>query len=371
MIFLIALNHPAHYHLFKNFRIEMIKRNHKVIFILKEKEILSQLLDSVGVNYIKLIEKRSLKNMKFSILSSNTIELLKSDLGLYKLVQEVRPDFLLGTDVSISHISLVTNTPSFVFNEDDIEINKLFCYSTYPFTTYIISPSICSVGSFEYKRIKYDGYQKLAYLHPNRFIPDSTLLNAGFRGSKKNFIIRMVSFTAGHDIEQKHSGISERLLDKLIDILKNLGRIHISSEKEIPEKYLEYKLDINITDIHHYLAMTDIFISDSQSMTVEACMLGTPSLRFNSFAGKISVLSELESRYKLTHSYNIDDEESFLKKCEELITKQDLRSIYHARRNKMLNDKIDLTAFLIWLFESYPDSIKETKINPEIINQFK
>jgi len=371
MFFLIALNHPAHYHLFKYFRTEMIKRQHKVVFILKDKEILGHLLDAEGVDYVKLIEKRYLRNKKFSIIKTNITELIKSDMLLYNYIKAAKPNFLLGTDVSISHISAITKIPSFVFNEDDIEINKLFCYSTYPFTTYIISPGICNVGSFDYKRIKYDGYQKLAYLHPNCFTPNFNLLSARFRGNKKNFIIRMVSFTAGHDIEQKHSGISERLLDKLIDKLKNHGQIYISSEKEIPEKYSVYKLDINHKDIHHYLAMTDIFISDSQSMTVEACMLGTPSIRFNSFAGKISVLNELETKYQLTHSYHIDDETNFLQKCEELLSTFDLKSIYQTRRIKMLNDKIDLTAFLIWLFECYPDSIKKLKINSEIQNQFK
>jgi len=106
-------------------------------------------------------------------------------------------------------------------------------------------------------------------------------------------------------------------------------------------------------------------------MTVEACMLGTPSLRFNSFARKISVLNELETKYQLTHGYHINDESNFLSKFEELINTPNLRSIYQERRNKMLIDKIDLTAFLVWLFESYPDSIKKLKINPEIQNQFK
>ena len=119
------------------------------------------------------------------------------------------------------------------------------------------------------------------------------------------------------------------------------------------------------------MAASDIFISDSQSMTVEACMLGTPSLRFNSFAGKISVLNELETKYQLTHSYHINDETNFLNKIDELINTPDLRSIYQERRNKMLNDKIDLTAFLIWLFEGYPESINKLKKNPEFQDEFK
>ncbi len=63
--------------------------------------------------------------------------------------------------------------------------------------------------------------------------------------------------------------------------------------------------------------------------------------------------------------------QDFLIQLDKFILTDDLKSIYQERRNKMLNDKIDLTAFLVWLFESYPDSISKLKINPEIQHQFK
>lgn len=372
MFFLIALNHPAHYHLFKYFRKEMINRGHKVIFSIKDKEILSRLLDEEGIDYVRIIEDNyQRKNKKFSIIKSNVIELLKGDFGLYHFVKRNKPDFLLGTDVSIAHISFITKIPSFVFNEDDIEINKLFCYSTYPFTKYIVSPAVCNTGRFKYKKIGYNGYQKLAYLHPKRFKPDLNSLDRTFLENKKNYIIRMVSFTAGHDIEHKHSGIKPDLLDKIILQLKKTGQIHISSEKSIPEKYLQYKLDIRVKDIHNYLAAADIFISDSQSMTVEASMIGTPSLRFNSFSGRISVLNELEYKYKLTYSFNVDNENGFIEKLDELLQTDNLRSVFLERRKQMLNDKIDLTSFLVWLFENFPASVIELKNNPEIQSGFK
>lgn len=372
MFFLIALNHPAHYHLFKNFRKEMIIKGHKVVFAIKDKEILSKLLDAEGTEYIRSIKKKyPRQDRKFSIVRSNIVELVKSNIVFYNYIKKNKPDFMLGTDVSIAHMSAITKIPSFVFNEDDLEINKLFCYSAYPFTKYIVSPAVCNTGRFKYKKIEYEGYQKLAYLHPNRFKPDLNSLDGSFSENRKNYIIRMVSFTAGHDIEHQHSGINLKLLDKIILRLKEHGQIHISSEKGVPEIYSQYKLDIKVNDIHNYLAAADMFISDSQSMTVEASMVGTPSIRFNSFSGKISVLNELEHKYKLTHSFNIDDEIGFLEKLDELLDTNNLRSVYLERRKQMLNDKIDLTAFLVWLFENFPESVMKLKTNPEIQSQFK
>ena len=71
MYLLIALNHPAHYHLFKNFRKEMIAKGNKVIFFIKEKEIIGNLLADEGVEYEKFLKKRYSRKNKISIIGSN------------------------------------------------------------------------------------------------------------------------------------------------------------------------------------------------------------------------------------------------------------------------------------------------------------
>lgn len=49
-----------------------------------------------------------------------------------------------------------------------------------------------------------------------------------------------------------------------------------------------------------------------------------------------------------------------------------LREEFYRRREKMLSDKIDVTAFLTWFIENYPDSATQTrKANAEFWTQFK
>ena len=48
-----------------------------------------------------------------------------------------------------------------------------------------------------------------------------------------------------------------------------------------------------------------MFIGDSQTMTSEAAVLGVPSLRCNSFAGRISYINEQEFKYGLTLFHQI------------------------------------------------------------------
>ncbi|MCH7973580.1 MAG: DUF354 domain-containing protein [Bacteroidetes bacterium] len=350
MKLLIKLNHPAHYHLFKNLVRILKSENIDVLIVIKNKDILQDLLDSEGIPYIKIIESVERKfGSKISIIKANLIELIKQDIELYKIVKKEKPDLMFGTDIAIAHVGWLLKIPSYIFNEDDYSVNKLFCSFTYPFCSYIVSPSVCDVGKYSKKKIEYNGYQKLAYLHPYFFSPKKEIVEKYLPLNNKFFLLRLVSFTAGHDIEKKHSGITLELMSKLINTLLKHGDVYITSEKELHPAFIKYKLIIDPKDIHHILAYSDLFISDSQSMTVEAAMLGTSSIRFNTFVGKISVLNELEQKYKLTFGISNEYPELLIKKVEQLLNQENLKKEFIDRRNQMLLDKISLTDFMVSL----------------------
>jgi predicted glycosyltransferase len=160
-------------------------------------------------------------------------------------------------------------------------------------------------------------------------------------------------------------------MHNLIRILSPYGKIYITSERNLPEWLEKYKLRSKPSNIHHVLAHAKVFIGDSQSMAVEAAMLGVPSIRFNDFAGRISLLEELESKYSLTYSIPTSEPERLYSLIHELIANNKLKEIFRERQQKMIADKIDVTAFWGWLFESYPEHIKMFLENPDKQLQFK
>jgi uncharacterized protein len=368
---LVALNHPAHYYLFKYICKELQSKGHEVKYVIKDKDILEKLLIREGVIFTKLVTRKERKNNLFSIMSGLGVEMIKQDYYLWSFLKSYSPDIMIGTDISISHIGYLKKIPTLIFNEDDIEINKLFCYFTYPFCTHIITPAICSVGTFKEKQISYHGYQKLAYLHPNRFIPDINIVRKYLIGELPYYLIRLVSFNAGHDIEQKHGGLNIKVVEELVSLLQRKGKVYITSEKDLPPELAEHKLIIDITDIHHLMYFSELFIGDSQSMIVEAAMLGIPSIRFNSFVDKISVLNELEDRYSLTLGIKNDNPQKLFEIVEDLIHKDNLKNLLQQRRTKMLSEKIDVTAFVVWLVENYPESINILNKKPNYQERFK
>jgi predicted glycosyltransferase len=206
---------------------------------------------------------------------------------------------------------------------------------------------------------------KLAYLHPVHF----KLPSVSFELNEPFALIRLSKLDAHHD--DGIGGISLSFLKEIIGLVKEKMMVYITSEKSLSKDLDQYKLRIETDKIHYYLKRAKLLISDSQSMSVEAAMLGTPSIRISDFYGRISVLNELEEKYGLTFGFLPSDKTSIISKTKELLTLENIKQIFHERTRKMLDDKIDVTRFMVWFIENYPESARIMKENPEYQNRFK
>jgi uncharacterized protein len=355
---LFYLGHPAQYHFFKNIIKGFYLKKIETQILIKSKDVLENLLKNDHIDYVNILPEGR-KSSKLGIL----IGLIKRDLRLYRIVRKNKPNIMIGSDPSISHVGKALGIPVLIVDEDDACIILSYARLTYPFANWIVAPDSCDCGKWESKKISYSGYMKLAYLHPNYFTKPTHQKN------DKYFLIRLSKLDAFHDSGIK--GFTTEILMKVVNKLLPFGIVKISSEGDIDERFLKYMLEINPNEIHNHLAITTILISDSQSMSMEAAMLGVPSLRFSSFAGKIGVLEELENKYGLTFGIKPEEPEKLINKLDELLNINNLQEVFELKRKRMLNDKIDVTAFFVWLIENYPQSVVKIKSDPKLQYQFK
>lgn len=370
MKLLIVLSHPGHYYLFKYLAQDLISKGHEVNYAIRGKDILEDILIAENVEYKKLCKEFDRGNTKFSIIFGALKEMLVQDFNLFKYVLHKKPDLMIGTDICISHIGVLLRVPSLVFNEDDFEINKLFCKATYPFASKIVSPENCSVGKFENKKIGYNGYQKIAYLHPSYFKSDLNVLKKLNLNGQKYFLIRLVNLKAVHDVETKHSGLNKETLLKLITLLEKRGKVFINSEGKSDPDFKKYNLNIKPNEIHTVIANASLFIGDSQTMSAESGLLGTPFIRFNDFVGKITYLNDIENKYKLGYGIKTDNEKALFDKVTEILEIKNVKEKWKLKSELLFSDKMNVTAFWIWLVENYPKSIKILKKEPNFKNNF-
>ena len=346
----LFLGHPAHFHMLKNTAKALNENGHEVHFVIKKKDILENLLTDAGYSYTMIREDRS--NSLFGLIRS----VLGMERGMCSFLHKNKIDILVGSTLSFAS-RVIMRTPTIVMGEDDWYVVPKYAKLVYPFANNILSPYVCDAGKWSHKKIGYAGYQKLTYLHPNYFTPDKQVVEQYFPVDESPYyIIRFAKLSAHHDVGV--NGFSREVASKVIDKLKQHGRVFITSEGNMPKEFEQYRLRINPLDIHHLLAFASLYIGDSQSMAVEACMLGTPCLRFNDFVGqkKISVLEELEHVYHLTNGIHSSDADTLYKRIDEILALPDARAVYQARRQQMLQDKIDVTKFWTWFLENYPAS---------------
>jgi len=151
---------------------------------------------------------------------------------------------------------------------------------------------------------------------------------------------------------------------KIIVILKPHGKVFITCERKIDDEFKEYQLKVSPEKVHSFMFYAQMLIGDSQTMTSEAAVLGVPSLRCNSFAGRISYLEEQEKKYQLTYGFLPKDFSLLEKKLRELLSVSDLKNEWQKRRKLMLEDKIYPTPFFISILKNQLKGNLNTK-NPD------
>tara|TARA_Y100000031_G_C8199793_1_gene375636 strand:- start:51 stop:1076 length:1026 start_codon:yes stop_codon:yes gene_type:complete len=332
---LFDIGHPAHVHLFRNF-IKYLRRDNNSIFVVsRQKDVTNILLEHYQIDYICLSKPR--KNI-FGIF----MEMIERDRKIYQLHKKNNFSISMGTSVSIAHLTALSNVPSFNFNEDDDSSAPIYSFLAYPFTTKIMNPTCIRYNLWKNKRAFIPSYHELAYLHPNNFSPDLTVLEKYGLKEKDYIVARFSALQAHHDIGQK--GISNSLWGKIKEVCLDY-QIVTSVENNMSHQ-------IDPWDLHHVLAFSKLLITDSQTMTVEGAVLGIPSIKVNSFKDMSSVINELERRYKLSIGYLPEEETKVLNTIERLLKNNDIESIWVERKEKMLREKVDFNQWLIEYFEN-------------------
>jgi len=366
MKFLFFFVHPSKFHVFRN-TINTLKQNgHTVDLLITSKDVLEDLVKREGWEFTNIFpEGRKMKGV--SPIISSGINFFRTLLRLYNFTKGRKYDLFITDDLLV-YIGKLKKVPSIVLNDDDLNVAHSYALVLAP-ATYLLSPDITDSGRYNHKKIGFPGYKELGALHPNYFKPDKSIVATFNPSFSPYFILRLVSLRAYHDVGMK--GLSNEQVKELINLLETKGKVFISAERELPAEFEKYRIQINPTQIANVLYYAQMFIGDSQTMTSEAAVLGTPAFRCNDFAGRISVMEEKETKYGLSFNFRPADFRMMYEKIESLLKVENYKDDFQERRMEMLKDKIDLSQFMIWLFENYPQSAEELGKPGFSYNRFK
>jgi len=317
---------------------QLAAEGHDVFWCIRKKDVLEDLVRGEDLPYSLLTRPRT-------GTLGRAMELVEHDYKVFREIIRRKARLTIGASISVAHAAhLVPGTDSIIFNDDDAEVIKPFVKLGYPFADWIVTPE-CLHEDHGLHHVTHNSYHVLSYLHPNHFKADDKILNElGIDPHQRLFLLRFVSLSAFHDTHAVGLSFDNKL--KLINYLKQHGRVLISCEGDYPKEFESMVFKADPLKMHSIMAYCDLVVGDSQTMTAEAAVLGVPSVRCNTFVGKISYLEDLENRYELTFGYHPEKFDEAFKKIESLLNTNNLKESWQNKRKKMLEEKEDLADWI-------------------------
>lgn len=315
----------------------MSNKGHEFLITARKKEVSQSLLENYGFPYI---DRGRGSNTSLGKL----FYLPKADWLLLKQAKRFKPDlFLSFSSPYAAHVSFLLNRPHIAF--DDTENARLGQLMYRPFTKHIFSPE-CYKGTISPKQQFFNGYMELSYLHPRYFTPDKKILKALDVNDDQSYVVlRFVSWNATHDTG--HAGISLENKRRIVEEFSKFSKVFISSESELPDDLKKYQILIPPEKMHDILNYATLFFGESATMASESAVLGTPAIYLDD-EGR-GYTDDLEKRYSLVYNFteSPEDQEKAIQKGILLLQNRDLKKEHLAKRAQMLQEKIDVTEFMV------------------------
>lgn len=347
---LIDIGHPAHVHLFRNLAIELMNNGWDVLFTAREKGENVELLKAFELPY--KVYGSSAKSIGAKIVS-----VLNKNRALSRIFKEFNPSITIShSSFYLSQVSWFHRIPNITL-EDTGNMEQILPYL--PFTDAILTPATYHRNHGK-KQIHYNGFHETAYIHP-----DFVELNPETPHRIPEIIlIRLVDWTASHDIG--HKGLSASVIQDLISLVNDQTKIKILSEKPLPAVLERNALQIEPHTLHDYLRQVKLYIGEGASLASECALMGIPAIYVNSRSAGV-----IEAQAAAGLLFHFTNNDVIIQKAQELLSDTNTAAIHKARANHFLQDKINLSRFLVWFIQNYPESKRIMKEDPGYQYRYK
>ncbi len=362
----VVINTPAQVHFYRNIIKSLELRGIRSYVVARDYGETVPLLEELKIDHLIYSRPSTSKVNKIVSLPADILRAVnwfkRYDIGL-----------VTGFGVIDVYTSTLLGVPNLIFNDSEPMINtksyamefKLFM----PFVDNIVTPAYFREDMGK-KQLKIKSLKEMAYLHPSYYTPNEDILDLLSVSKNEPYtLLRFNAFDAVHDLGI--GGFTDEDKRQLVHSLEEHSTVFISSEKGVPSDLSSNIIRIPKSRIHDALYYAHLLVTDTQTMATESAILGTPTVRCNSFVGNRDMgnFIELEKNYKLLFNYS--NSKQAIAKAQELIRDQKNKEEWGLKRSRMLNDYVDITSLMVWLIEDYPLNLHRLVKNPDTQVNFK
>jgi len=347
---LIDIGHPAHVHLFRYLATALHAKGWEVLFSVRAKGENVELLKDYGLPFE--VYGTSRKSFFSKIFSA-----FQKKLALYQILKKFKPTLTISHgSFYLSQVSWFYRVPNITL-EDTGNMEQILLYL--PFTNAILTPESYHRNHGK-KQIRYNGFHETAYIYPDIL----KQAQANNLSSPDTVLIRLVDWTASHDLGQE--GLSSSVISQLIRIVDDQSKIKILSEKPLPENLKLYSLDIPPHQLHEFLRKVKLYVGEGATLASECAHMGIPAIYVNSRSAGV-----IQAQVKAALLFHFTTSEGVVEKAIQLLSDPSVFSQHQIKAVKFLENNINLSKLLEWFIESWPESFRIMKENPEYQNNFK
>jgi len=359
MNILIDTGHPAEIHFFRNIAFHLEKQGHSVYWGIREKDCSLEIAKSYNLKFFS-------KGKGSYFLLLKLLYFFRAVFILLQKAKSIKPHILISfASPYAGTVAKLLNIPHIIFL--DTEHEAFLSWFDRNLSSHIITPS-CFHKNLGHKQITVNTYKELAYLNSTYFWNNSKSTQKLKIPQKDFILVRLVNHGALHNIFRKKWENKSKF--HFIHKLAKSYSIIISSEISLPENLQQYSYTSSPELLHQIINEAKMTVGESATVATESSVLGVPAILIDN--SNLGYVNEIKNRYQLIKQYKPESEE--LKKAEKYIHETMQNSSYHEhkkRRTKLLNEKIDITAFMTWFIQNYPESAKIMKENPDYQYKFK
>ncbi len=356
---MLDLNHPSHFHFFREFIIEAREREFGVYITARNRKYLPELLEAYDIPYI-------LKGKRKRSLIGKLAGLIKEVLQLYHLGRKIKPDACISFASPYAAIAgKLFGIPVITF--DDTENDPLLHMILPQLSDLIITPE-CFQKSFGKKHLRFKGYKESVYL---RALAEEKVTHIkkipGLDQTEPFIMLRFVSPHSTHELGKKGLKGEEKV--KIVNRLKPYGRVYISSEGNLPEALKPFELKSPIDQIHPVLKNAILYFGESTTMAAEAAILGTPAILIEDHGRGYT--DDIEKRSGLIRRFPAKEWRQAIEHAKTRLKREERKSSEEESLAEIFSETTDIKKLLFWIIQKPSVNIKHLKHNRNKINDFK
>jgi len=337
---LFEITHPKHAHLFKNLIIETRRKGHTVAITSRDKDVTLKLLDAWKFD---IGPHTCLSSQPRNGLAGLAWELMVRDARLFSFCRTFKPDIIFArVGPSASHVGFALGIPVYVF--EDTDDARLQQWISFPLATHVCTARHYK-KSWGRKHLRYNSFDEMAYLHPNRFTPNVSKVKQAGLTPGNYIVVRFVAWKATHDLTEK--GVAANRLAETVQALQMLAPVVISSEGDLPAELESLRLNTDPQDFHHILAHAIMSFGESSTVATEGAMLGVPGILVNTMTW--SSIDRLKDEFGLI--YQTADVSDGLAKVRDWFNLMQSEDLFSEKKHVLQTQCVDLTHWMLDLMD--------------------